>query len=121
MEIRYRGLQYDLPDTVTNQAKKKLFALKKYLGHQDSLTHVYVELGKETDAHHAGKIWLARINLTHEGQLFRAEALEENIETALDHAIVELGAELKKAKQRNESLVRKGGAFLKSFMRRTES
>ncbi len=121
MEIRYRGLQYDLPDTVTNQARKKLFALKKYLANQEAVTQVYVELGKETDAHHAGRIWLARINLTHEGQLFRAEALEENVENALDHAISELGGELKKAKQRNESLLRKGGAFLKSFIRRTES
>jgi len=117
MDIRYKGLQYDLPEAVTDRAQKKLFGLRKYLGNEDAPVQVYVELGKETDAHQSGRIWIARINLTNNGTLFRAEATEENIETAIDHAVGELGTELQKAKQKNESMMRKGGTFFKDFMR----
>lgn len=117
MEIRYKGLQYDLPAVVTEKAQKKLLSLTKYLGKDADLARAYVELGRETTAHQSGRIWVARINFSTRGTLYRAEALEENIENAIDTAVNELGKELRRAKKKNESLFRKGGLMFKSLNR----
>ena len=117
MEIRYKGLHYDLPAAVTEKAEKKILSLKKYLGKDEPVAEAYIELGKETPAQHTGRIWVARINFEYQGTLYRAEALEESIENAIDEAVNELGKELRRAKKKNESLIRKGGAFFKSLTR----
>lgn len=116
MEIRYKGLQYDLPAPVTDRAQKKLLALKKYLKGNDEVAHAYVELGKETEAHQTGRIWLARINFTHNGTMYRAEACEETIENAIERATDELAKELRRSKKKNESLLRKGGLMFKNLI-----
>jgi len=118
MEIRYKGVQYDLPQAVTDKAQKKILALKKYLRGDDHLARVYVELGKEAPAQQTGRIWLARINFSYRGTLYRAEALEESIENAIDRATGELGKELRRAKKKQESLFKRGGLMFKSMVRR---
>jgi len=117
MEIRYKGVQYDLPHAVTDRAQKKLLALKKYLGGDDQLARAYVELGKEVGDQQSGRIWLARINFSYRGTLYRAEALEESIENAIDRASGELAKELRRSKKKNESLFKKGGLMFKTFAR----
>lgn len=117
MEIRYKGLQYDLPHAVTEKAQKKLLALKKYLGRDADNARAYVELGRETNAHQSGRIWVARINFSSRGTLYRAEATEETIENAIDEASNELGKELRRAKRKNENLFKKGGLVFKTFAR----
>lgn len=117
MEIRYKGLQYDLPQAVTDKAQKKLLALKKYLGRDADNARAYVELGRETTAHQSGRIWVARINFSSRGTFYRAEATEETIENAIDEAANELGKELRRAKRKNVNLFKKGGLTFKSFAR----
>lgn len=121
MEIRFKGINYDLPAPVTERAQKKIQALKKYLGKDADNAHAYVELGKISEAHQTGPIWQAMINFSTPRAFFRAEAVEETIENAIDEATNELGKEMRRSKKRNETLVRKGGAFFKSLTRRMQS
>ncbi|HYE23183.1 MAG TPA: HPF/RaiA family ribosome-associated protein [Candidatus Paceibacterota bacterium] len=117
MEIRYKGLQYDLPQAVTDKAQKKLLGLKKYLGTDADTARAYVELGRETTAHQSGRIWVARINFSTRGTLYRAEATEETIENAIDEASNELAKELRRAKRMRVNLFKRGGLMFKSFSR----
>lgn len=117
MEIRYKGLQYDLPHAVTDKAQKKLLALKKYLGRDADNARAFVELGRETTAHQTGRIWVARINFSTRGTLYRAEAIEESIENAIDEAANELGKELRRAKRKRVNLFKEGGVMFKSLVR----
>jgi len=117
MEIRYKGVQYDLPEAVTAKAQKKILSLKKYLGRDADNTRAYVELGRETTAHQSGRVWIARINLSSRGTLYRAEALEESIENAIDTATNELGKELRRSKKKQENMFRKGGYMFKTLSR----
>jgi len=121
MEIRYKGVQYDLPAAVTEKAQKKLLGLRKYLGGDDAHARAYVELGKEAPAQQTGRIWLARINFSYQGAFYRAEALEESIENAIDEATNELGKELRRSKKKQENLFKKGGLMFKSFARGFQS
>jgi ribosomal subunit interface protein len=98
-------------------ATKKLTSLKKYLGKKKSIAQTYVELGKDTEAHQNGNIWRANINLDCDGKRYHAHATGEHLESAIALATKELEQELRKAKQRRESLVRKSGVLLKDFVR----
>ena len=118
MEIRYKGIQYEIPTRTAERAAKKLEALQKYCPVDPSLVSAYVELGKETEAHHTGKIWKAMVNMNVDGTVYRAEALEESIENAIDRVSNELSKELRKARSKNTTLARRGGGFLKSLTRR---
>ncbi|MDB5264563.1 MAG: hypothetical protein JWN64_134 [Parcubacteria group bacterium] len=117
MHTQFKGTNYDLPPEVTAYAGKKIQGLGKYLGAVKEAAHAYVDLGRETGEHHnGGRIWRADINLDVPGARFRAAALEESIEAAIDKVTDELAKEVKTARERQQSLVRRGGAAMKSFV-----
>ncbi len=117
MEIHFKGTNYDLPPNVSEFARGKIGGLKKHIKRGDEEARVYVELGKETEAHQSGRIWRAEINFDIKGERYRAVALEESIEVAIDRAVNELGSELSRARERKQALARKGGATIKSMLR----
>lgn len=102
---------------MTDKAQKKLRALRKYLGRDADVARAYVELGKETTAHQTGRIWVARINFSTPGTLYRAEATEESIENAIDEATNELAKELRRAKRMRTNLFKRGGLMFKTLAR----
>ncbi len=98
--------------------EQKLNSLERLLSSNDpSSIKCQVELGKVTDHHASGKIFRGEINLFVGGTLFRAVALEENLETAIDIAKDELKRELGKHKDKGQSLLRRSGARIKKLLR----
>ncbi len=122
MEIHFKSAhseeaEKEVTPEVTSKAQRKLIALKKYLRKAKAITQVYVELGKATEAHQNGNVWRAQINLDFNGKRYHADRTGETITAAIDVAVKDMEVELRKFKQRNESLLRQGGSALKSFMR----
>ena len=117
MEIHFKGTNYELAPEITSKTQKKVKALKKFLGGNARTVHAYVELGKETNRHQNGDIWRAEVNFDTQGTMFRAVAVRDTLENAIDEAVNELGKELRRSKKKNESLVRRGGAVLKDIAR----
>jgi len=116
MQINFKGTNYNLTSEITSHATKKLESVRKYLGRARHTAFAYVDLGKETEAHQNGRIWYADINLEADGQRFYARALEETLETAIDKSVHELKSELQTAREKRQSLARKGGVMFKSLM-----
>ncbi len=108
---------FELTEALKEKLKKRFATLERLLpkGSIDVLCEV--ELEKITDHHQAGKIYRAEVNLSFGGRLLRAEALEENMETAIDQIKNELKRELEKTHSRTESLVRRGARRAKEFLR----
>lgn len=117
MQIHFKGTNYELPANISALAKRKVDGLTKYLGKDKENARAYVDLGKETEAHQNGNIWRADINFDVDGNRFYAKAVEDSIEKAIDVAVRELGSELRTARKRQQSLVKKGGSIIKSLMR----
>jgi ribosomal subunit interface protein len=120
MEIHFKSAQSvenEVTPKITSIAQRKLTTLKKYLGKYDGVAHVYVEFGKDSSAHANGAIWCTQINLDCEGQRYHAKATEETLEGSLDKAMSELESELRKAKDRKQSVLKKSGGMLKSIVR----
>lgn len=76
-----------------------------------------VELGRTTRHHRHGDIYRAEMTLSVPGAEFRAVAEHDDLMAALDTVKDEIIAELKKRAGRQETLVRRGGRSLKSFLR----
>lgn len=117
MHIQFKGTNYDLAPDVTDLATKKLQALRKFLGKYERPALAYVDLGKSTEAHQSGAIWYAEINLDVGGKRYNARAEDETLLNAFDKTIAELMRELRAAKQKKESVLKRSGAKLKEMFR----
>ncbi len=122
MEIHFKTahaeeVEKEVTEQVITLTQRKLIALKKYLGKSDEVTQVYVELGKVSEAHQKGEVWRAQINLDSNGKRYHTTGIGEQLQSAIDASIHEMEAELRKAKQKNKSMLRKGGGIVKAFMR----
>ena len=115
MQIQFKGTNYELTSDMTDLATKKLKTLQKYLGKPEKPAQAYVDLGKITDAHKAGDIWYADCNLDVDGKRYYAKAEAGSVRSAIDKMVPELGRELRGAKKKQESMLRKGGARVKRF------
>jgi ribosome-associated translation inhibitor RaiA len=65
----------------------------------------------------SGRIYRAEINLLVGGRLFRAEATEEQMEHAIDVMRDEVKRELRKARDKQQSLMKRGGKLIKDMLR----
>lgn len=75
-----------------------------------------VELSKVTGEQH-GEIYCAEINLSHDGQVYRAVHVAENMNAAIDQVKDELMRQLRKEKTKHESAFRKGARMVKEWLR----
>jgi ribosomal subunit interface protein len=98
-----------------NLLDQKFIPLGKLLeNHSDTTCEIELEKIAE---HQSGKIFRAEVNLYNGGKLFRAEAVEEQIEQAIDTARNELKHELQRVHGKRQSMLRRGGQALKDMLR----
>ena len=68
-------------------------------------------------AQNHGRIYRVEANLTIDGVLYRAEATEEAFEKAIDEVRRELDKELRRAKDKQDSLLKRAGRSVKELFR----
>lgn len=114
-EIKYKATNVELEPMFTDLVEKKFPSLDKYWKDQ---TPVLCEVEFEKEAkRQSGPIHRVEVNLTVDGTLFRAEATEENFERAIDEVRDELDKELRRAKDKKDTLIRKGGRIGKEILK----
>ena len=101
---------------LTSLVESKLDVLQKFTS-ADSSVLCEVEFEKVAPSQ-TGEIYRFEVNATIDGTLYRAEAVESSFEKAIDEVRSELDKELRRAKNKNTSLIRRAGRKLKeSFSR----
>lgn len=103
---------------LTSIIEQKCASLEKYL-HGTGSAICDVEFQKVAPQQH-GSVHRVEINLQIDGTLYRAEATEDSFEKAIDEVRDELDKELRRAKDKQETLVKQGGRELKEQMMSTE-
>lgn len=101
---------------LTTLVEQKFEPLKKFIQPQ-SVVRCDVEFEK-VGAHQNGSIHRVEANLSVNGTLYRAEATEESFEKAIDEVRNELDKELRRAKNKQDTLGKKGGQMLKRLLLR---
>ncbi|MAZ40546.1 ribosomal subunit interface protein [bacterium] len=76
-----------------------------------------VEIGKSTDHHQKGEIFRAEIQTHVNGRDARAVSETEDIFTSIDEAKDKLVQEILKDKEKQDTLMRKGGRKIKNLLK----
>lgn len=121
MRRRVKTTRFTMTDEVEKYLDKKIESLESFFEKGDPAVLWEVELEKVTKGQQTGKIFRAEFNLKIKGELYRAEALGENMMVALDKAKDELKQELRKRHSKKKDSVKRGGQKVKKFLRRSGS
>ena len=114
MEIIFKTKDFSLTQSVEEYVRKKIASLEKFLKRfNEGLIRVEVELGQTTSRHRAGDIFRAEINLSAGKKLFRAESEQADIFSAIDEVRDDLEQEIKKDKDKRETIFLRGARSIK--------
>lgn len=116
--INVKTTNCDMTPDVQAYIDGKLHALHKLVVVEDEDAEVIceIEIEKALEQQH-GPIWRAEMNLTVNGELFRAETKGESINEALDELKDEMSKRLRRAKGKQTDMLRRGGAAIKKMLR----
>lgn len=118
MKIITKGTNIKLSPSINQYIEEKIGGLEKFLKKfNPELIEARVEVGKITRGQRQGDIFRAEINLSINGQLFRAEKTEESLMAAIDLVKDELAREIRKYKDKQATVFVRGARSWKKFWR----
>lgn len=114
MTISIKATNMELTEALKDYAEKRLSSIAKY----GAIASVDAELGKSTNHHRNGDIFIANVNVTTSlGKLYRAETEKSDLYEAIDVVRDELVRELKSAKGKEHSLFKRGAQRVKNMLK----
>lgn len=118
MQVSVKATRFEMTPDVDQYLNEKLSAIEKLIPptEADDEVRCDVELEKTTEQQH-GMIWRAEINMTIQGELYRADAYGEDINTAIDEVRDEVMKRIRRNKKKRSSIMRRSGAKLKEWAR----
>ncbi len=117
MRINIKATNLELTNAISDYVEKRVASLEKFVDKNDESAIAQVEVGKSTKHHQSGDIFRAEINLHIAGKDLRAVAEKDNLYSAIDEAKDEMTREITSHKDRKRTLIRRGGARIKDFLR----
>ena len=118
MKIQVKATNIKLTDAISDYLDKRLGAFDKYIDPEETSLICDVEVGRTTHHHLQGDIFRAEINLHVGGKSFRSVSEQETLYSAIDDVREEMSRVLRKQKQKQRTLVRRGAAQMKNLLRR---
>lgn len=116
MKIIIKATNLDLTPSLNQYIETKIGGLSKFIK-DTPLAEAFVEIGRTTKHHQKGSIFLAEVNLKLNGVNFRSQVEENDIRLAIDQVKGELQQEIKKFKDRKDTLYKKGARLAKEKTR----
>lgn len=116
VNITYKYNDLEEAKSLTSLVESKLQMLSKFVS-DDASVLCEVEFEK-TAPQQSGAVFRFEVNTTIDGKLYRAEATEVSFEKAIDEVRSELDKELRRAKDKNNSLLRRASRNLKERLLR---
>lgn len=112
--INFKITNAEVTDQLKAVAESKLATLDKFIGEAPAICDMEFE---KITHHQQGDVHRVEVNLELNGKLFRVEASEETFEKAIDEVKAELEEGLRRARGKEDTLLRKGGRRLKQILR----
>jgi ribosomal subunit interface protein len=116
MNINIKTTQITSTPAISEYVNKRLEKIGKIIG-DDPSVQCDIELARTTSHHNKGDIFKAEIHIVGAGKNLYASAEKEDLYTAIDVVQGDIVRELTAHKEKNISLVRRGGAHVKSIMK----
>jgi ribosomal subunit interface protein len=112
--INFKFTNTDTDQKLQDIASNKFSTLEKFIGEAPTICEV--EFEKITNHRQQGNIHRAEINLEVNGKLYRAEATAETFERAIDEVRSEIDESLRRARGKEDTMLKKGGRRLKQIL-----
>lgn len=110
---------HDLTPQITSDVHEKLGVIEKYLDTAgDKTVLAEIEIGLRSKRHQKGDIYRAEINLSSNGRMYRAVTRSSTITEALDDLKDEITKQLRRNKDKKESMFLKGARQIKKMLKR---
>jgi len=117
MKTRIKTTNLTLTPEIQDYLDKKMEAIYKLIDPNDTSVSCQVELGRTSNHHKSGDVFMAEINLRMGGKDFRVVSEQETLLAAMDEAKDEILREIKGYKSKQITLVRRGGAAIKNIVK----
>ena len=117
MKIQTKATNFTVSPDVSAYLEKRLNQFHKLIERAEE-PFADVELGTTTTHHRTGNVFRAEINLTVKNRYYRAVAEASDIYAAIDIAKDEIVRELKSDRGKRRTLIRRGAARVKDFIKK---
>ncbi len=117
MELRVKGTRYEPTPEILLQVEKQMQPLGRFLGKDYTEALASLELSQEVGGQQKGDIWRAELTIDHEGKQFRAVSTKAKLAHAITTVARDVGRELRRAKEKDQTLFKRGTAAVKGFVR----
>lgn len=114
MNINKKKTDYELAPEEDNYIDRKLEQITKLVKKDE---HAICEVEIAKNKHQSGDVFYAEINLTSDGELFRATENGETVAAAFDKAKEEVVERLRRAKDKKSREPKRMGARIKDMFR----
>ena len=117
MNITVKTKNHQLTEAMHELIEGKFSGLTKFEKGSESPAALACEIEQSIAAVRAGAKYRAEGNLSLNGRLFRAEAMSETLEGAIDTVRDDLMRKLRHTRGKERGLLKRGGAALKRWLR----
>lgn len=118
MRRKIKTTNISLSPSIEDYLDKRLGAIEKLIDTNNPTLLADIELGRTTKHHQSGDIFRAELNLTIDGDSFRAVSEKADLNSAIDEMKDEIVNELRSYKGRRQSLIKRSGARIKALLRK---
>lgn len=111
-----KATNIELTEAISDYVEKKIGVLEKIIA-KDLEALAEIEVGKTSHHHNKGDVFRAEVNLTMGDKQLRSVAVENDLYKAIDKVKDGIVREVKNAKGRKESLIKRGHRKIKGMMK----
>jgi len=117
MKINIKATNMDLTGAISDYIDKCAPKIGKFIKDNTDGVIAYIEVAKTTNHHKQGDFFRAEFNLETNGDKFYAFSEKEDLYKAIDDAKNELIRQIKSKKNRNVTLLKRGGLSVKKMLK----
>lgn len=120
MKINIHSKNLEITPAINDYINKRISHVEKFLGHNPDVVEAAefsIDIEKTTNHHKEGAIFLAEVKALIRGRSYTVKSQKEDLYQAIDEVKDEIVRVVEHNKERRTSLIRRGGAKLKSMLR----
>ena len=112
-----KSTNMEMTPAISDYLTKKISALEKFVKKESEYV-ARIEVGRTTNHHHKGEVFMAEINLECEGDYFRAVAESDDLYRAIDQMKDEIVSEVVRTQKKKRHLLKRGHQKIKALIKK---
>jgi ribosomal subunit interface protein len=116
MNTNIKATNMELTGAISDYIKKRLTGIEKFVKVGERVI-AYIEVGKTTNHHKQGDVFMAEFNIEIGGTKFYTVSEKEDLYVAIDEAKGEIVRQITNNKDRKQTLYKRGAKSIKKMLK----